>query len=881
MNFWSWLTRHRRERELDEELEAHLAMAIRDRTERGEDAKSAESAARREFGNRTLVKETTREMWGWNFLSGLSQDANYALRGMRRNPVFTAVAVLSLALGFGANTAIFSLMNTVMLRLLPVQHPEELVEFLQQYPAEPRGNGAWSWKSYEHFLKDNRTFADLFGTSTDYRVRLKSPDAPNSIGVGEYVTSNYFEVLGVRPAIGRFIGAQDVSNTATGAVAVLSWSCWTNRFHQDPEVLGKQISVQDVPAPIIGVTPRAFTGLRLEAHTDVWLPRPSSSEGPMGIFGRLKPGATIEQARAEMAVLFRFTIDERSAKSKDPLVRQIKMELEPAATGSAGVRDRFGKPLLVLMSIVGLLLLITCVNIATMLLARGAGRDREMAVRSGLGASGFRLLRHVFTESALLSCLGTLLGIFLAYVGTSALVRALRSGRPLERAELEVQPDFHVLLFVAGIAAFTALLFGLAPALSAFRTTPAAVLRPHSSAGETLFRRMFGRGLVTAQVALSVLLLSLAALFILHLWNLEHIDLGFRKDHALLVTLDPSQSGSNTAPMPAAYQELLNRLEHVPGVRSASLGAPSPLSGAGASGFANVEGFQERPADRRWISIAYTAPKYFATLGMPLLAGRDFDSRDREHPQVAIINQTMARYYFANRDPLGKRITMYHVTLDHEERTYRVIGVVGNANYVDIREAPRRTIYLPALRDKNVLAQHLILRTNINPEHVAGDVRHTVAEVLKTIPVTQMITLTDQIDSSMVPERLIATLSGFFASLAVLLAGIGLYGLLAYTVTRRTSEIGVRLALGATPTAVARMILGETISLVLAGLVLGIPTAFGGRALVARFMQDITVHAAGPLVTGAIVIVGGALLASYVPVRRASRVDPVEALRHE
>jgi predicted permease len=621
-------------------------------------------------------------------------------------------------------------------------------------------------------------------------------------------------------------------------------------------------------------------GPRVEAAADVWLPR-KPSQRTLALLARLKPGMTLEQARAEMAVLYRFTIEERAGRSGDPLVHKLKVEVEPAGDGLNTVRDRFGKLLLVLMCIVGLLLLITCVNIGGLLLARGAAREREFAVRAGLGASRGRLMTQVFTESLLLSISGTLVGVLLAYFGTAALTSLLASGRVAEQVHLRVRPDVHVLVFTAGIAVATGLLFGFAPALNAIRSTPVAALRQTGSTGETRLKRLFGKGLVATQVALSALLLSCGGLFVAHLWNLEHAYLGFRRDHVLLVTLDSSNSGYSQPRLSNSYRELLVRAKQIPGVHSVSLCAPTPLSGAGASGFADVEGYQEEPSDRRWLEISYISPGYLQTIGSPLLAGRDFNLQDQSRPRVAIVNETLARHYFAGRNPIGRHITLFHVTLDPERKTYEIIGVAADAHYSDIREPQRSGIYLPAFHDGIVSANNLAMRTSINPQELVRDVRSEIHEVMPNVPIFRIITLNAQIDASILPERLTALLSGFFAALGALLAGIGIYGLLAYTVARRTNEIGIRMALGATTGNVRRMVLRDTLAVVLAGLFVGIPLAISGRFLASRLVQDLAVKTAIPIVAGAIVLVVGALIASYVPARRAARVDPMQALRHE
>ncbi len=743
-------------------------------------------------------------------LDSFLQDVRYALRNMRRSPGFAIMATASLALGIGANTAIFSLMNAVMLRLLPVQDARQLVELVQTYPGEPRGIAGWDVASYQYFRDQNTVFSALIGTSLDHRASAQIGQREKQIVVGESVTPNYFSVLGVTPTLGRLITPADHFSK----VAVLSYAFWTTQFDQDPTVVGRKIVLYDEPATIIGVAAHDFSGLRLDTATDIWFPRkPSASIGTL--IARLKPGVTLAQARAEMPLLYRFSIEERAAKSKDPIILKMTIDLERVGSGLVTVRDRLSKPLFVLMVVVGLLLIITCVNIAGLLLARGANREREMAIRLGLGASRIRLVMQVLTESFTLAVFGTIAGALLAFFATTALLAVLASGRLHEQVHLRVEPDLHVFAFAAALALITTLLFGLAPALQLVRAAPSATLRVSGMAHDTRAKRRFGKALVAVQVAFSLLLLSTGALFLSHLWNLEHEDLGFRRDHVLLVTLDSQNSKDKSSD----YQQILDGLRHIPGVVNASLCAPTPLSGAGASGFATVEGFTERPSERRYIGISRVAPQYFATIGSPLLSGRDFNPQDPQHTRLAIINRTMARHYFPNDNPIGKRVTLDHLTMDPEAKTYEIIGVVADAHYSEIAEPSRSSIYLPAFHDGVVSADNFVLRTSVNPENVISSVR-AIVQHNGNIPIFRTITLTDQIDSSIVLERLIATLSGFFAALGALLVGIGIYGLLAYTVARRTNEIGIRMALGATAARISRMIILDAVAIVFAGLLL-------------------------------------------------------------
>jgi putative ABC transport system permease protein len=811
----------------------------------------------------------------------LWQDIRYGLRVLRRSPGFTAVAVLSLALGIGANTAIFSLLYTVMLRALPVEHPEQLVEFLISYPGDPPLN-TFSRQSYEYYRDHNHVFAGIIaGHPSRFHVRGDNT-APETV-YGESVAGNFFQMLGVRPAVGRLIRPEDDSMRT--AVAVVSWSYWKSHFNLDPAILGRHIVVENVPVTIVGVTPREFSGLHLGIQFDIWVPQGAFDFGPLALVARLRPGVSLAQARAEMAVLFRFTLDERTRASNDPVMRQLKFAVEPAGTGlSTALRDRFAKPLVALMAVVALLLLIACTNVAGLLLARGAAREREIAVRVSLGASRVRLLRQMFTESLMLSVAGGALGVFLAYFGAAALVRITTSGRfigPPPRIEIHVLPDWHVLLFTCGVALLTGVLFGMAPAWSAFASAPVSSLRNSGRAGETRFRRTFGKILVIAQVALSMGLVTAAGLFIGNLSNLEHTDLGFRRDHVLLMTLDPAHSGSGAEELFRAYRDLLARMERVPGVRSATISDGTPISGGAAESFAIVEGYQERPEDRRYVFINWVGPKYFETFGTPLLAGRDFSFQDHGGPRVAIINQAMARYYFASRNPIGK-----HVALEHDwkgfgaDQPYEIIGVVGDAKYSQIREAPPRTIYFNAFQFPGS-PSNFSLSTSVNPLPLAPAARRLASEVLKDVAVTRITTLADQVDATIVPERLMAFVSGVFGSLGALLTAIGIYGLLAYTVARRINEIGIRMALGATRGDVTRMVLRDALAMVCAGLACGLPLAIWGKRFAASLIPDLTATSSVPMALGAAAMMAVALLAAYIPARRAAHVEPMEALRHE
>jgi predicted permease len=817
------------------------------------------------------------------------QDVRYALRMMRRSPGFSAVAILSLALGIGANTAIFSLIDRLALRPLPVRDPGQLVELLSRYPreGEPPFN-IYAWKYYERFRDRNHVFSEVIGVSP-VRFRLSADGVDADVVDGQFVVGNFFSMLGVTPAIGRLIGPQDDQlGSERVAVAVLSWASWNSRFHRDPSVLGKRLVVDGVQATVIGVAAQRFFGLQVGAAPEVWLPvameplmahpsRRASGELAMGVMARLRPGVSRAQATAEMRVLDRDRIEE-IAKRGDAVWRQVTIDASPGAAGFSVLRNSYQGPLFALMAIVAALLLIACTNVASLLLARAVSRQREMAVRVSLGAGRLRLVRQLLTESLLLSCAGGALGVVLAYFSAGALARIITSGRlvGLPRIQLEADLDVRVLFFTLAVSLATGVLFGLAPAVHAFVSAPASLLRGAGAAPDTRWRRAIGQGLVVAQVALSVMLLAAAGLFARHVSTLRNVGLGFERESVLLVTLDPTGSGYQGNQLAPVYRQLLARLAAIPGVRSVTLSGVTPISGAGASRFVDVPGFQEEAVDRRRASLNWASPNYFETLGIPRIAGRDFTLDDEGRPPVAIVSASMARYYYGDRSPIGQIITF-----ERQPTAYEIVGVVGDTKYLNLHEPIRRMVYLNAFQEPRMFAHQLSMRTSIAPAAVANEVRRAVRDVTRTVTVARVTTMDEQIDASIIPERLIATLSGFFGALGALLAAIGLYGLLAYTVARRTNEIGIRMALGATPFDVIRMVLGSALGLASTGLIVGAPLAVWGRRVAATFVDDLPDGVAVPLGAAAVAVIAVALLAAYVPARRAARVDPMEALRRE
>jgi predicted permease len=815
------------------------------------------------------------------------QDLRFALRLLAKERWFTTVAVVSLALGIGANTAIFSLINTLMLRMLPVREPQQLVQFMSAYPGEPRMNG-FPYVHYERIRDANTVFSDVIGAAPA-RVRVSRDGSEPQPVYAEYVTGNFFSALGVEPALGRALRPQDDRIGSDAAVAVLSWSYWNGRFAADRSIVGRQIVVNDVPVTVVGVATGSFTGIEIATRPELWLPtamepmieRPSQRQSGrmfLAVMARLKPGVSIEQATTEMRILDRPRVEDMARIFSIPGWLKARLDVEPAGAGLSVLRERLGQPLLALMAMVAVLLLLACINIASLLLARGAAREREMALRAAIGASRVRLWRLVLAESLLLAGGGGIVGVALAYAGATTLVRILLSGRPIiglpAQIHFDVQPDLRVLLFTAGVAVLTGVLFGLVPAWNASASARISTLREAGTVGERRSRRVVGRLLVVTQVALSVVILSVAGVLVTNLSNLRNLNLGFDRHSVLLVSLDASRSGYERLQLSNLYRDLLTRLQAIPGVLAATVSGMTPISGAGGSRFVNVDGVTERPEDRRRVSLNPVAPNYFKTYGTPLIAGRDFAFEDEGRPPVAIVNQAMARHYFGTGNPIGRRFTF-----DGQTRSYEVVGVVADAKYLDLYETPPRMVYLNVFQEGRGTSSDFALRTDVAPTAVVADVRRIVGQVVPNVSIGKVTTLTEQVDASIVVERLIAVLSSAFGAVAALLAAIGLYGLLAYTVSRRTTEIGVRMALGATRSQITSMVLKTALGLVVGGLVIGAPIAVSSPRFLARLVQNLTVEAPVPLIVAALAMIGVGLLAAYLPARRAARVEPVEALR--
>lgn len=870
--------RRRIDAELAEEFREHLREKVDELVAHGVPRQEALDRARREFGNATLLAEQARDVWTWHWLEDFIQDVRYGLRTVRRTPVLTVVAVATLTLAIGANTAIFSLIHPLLLRDLPVRDPGSLVQFTWRYPGDPPLN-AFSLQDYERYRDRNTVFSDMAGLVP---LATESPTDNTPIGA-EVVTGNFFHALGVRPVLGRVLNVSD-DTTGGPPAAVVSWRYWQTAFNGEARALGTIVDIVDrrLPGPlratIVGVAEPGFLGVAVDRPLDVWLslnaiPAAMRSRGAVGLIARLKPGVSIEQARAQMRVLHQPTIDALAVR--DPQWRQVAIDVKTARTGlSTPLTDQFGGPLFLLTAIVGMLLLLACANLGGMFLARAVARQHEMAVRVSLGAGRFRIVRQVLTESLLLASIGGVLGLVGARFGATMLMRIVTAGtRSLGAApRLEIPLDAYVLSFTIGVTVLTALVFGLAPAIAAFVSAPARALRQRGVL-QPRSRRAFGNGLVVAQVALSLALLSVSQLYIAHLRHLRDRSLGFDRNGVLLLSVNTSRA-RDVEHRAALYRDVVTRLQAIPGVTSVAASGATPMSGAAGSRFLSLEGFDEPAEDRRRVSLNTVSPNYFDTYGTPLLSGRDFSEADIDQPRRLIVNQALVRQYFGGRNPIGRR-----VWLEHERDAYEIVGVAGDAKYQDARLAAPPTVYLFALMASG--SNDLSLRTTVPPTAIATDARRVVDDVFGADAGGRVRTLAEQVDASIVPERLLAILAGFVGAVGALLAAIGLFGLLAYTVACRTKEIGIRVALGARRLDVVRMATANAGRLVGAGLLLGAPTAFWSTRLAGGIVENLSVGRAVPIAAAAATLIAVALVALYVPARRATRVDPAIALRAE
>ncbi len=837
-------------------------------------------------------------------LDSLFQDVRYGLRMLAKNPGFTAVAVLTLALGIGANTAIFTLINAVMLKELPVKKPEQLV-LLGAADGTFTGNtsqvgkwGAYSCPLYEQLRDHNNDhFQGLaaFGSFT-HIVRVAINGAPAEQATGNLVSGNYFTLLGVEPVLGRTLAPAD-DNPSAPPAAIISYQYWTQKFSQDPSIVGHVLDVNGTLVTIVGVAPPEFFGVRIEGSAiDFWFPLSLQSQVMMrqsylelastswlNVVGRLRSGPDIREAQAALTVqLQQFLASNWGSKVSAEVQRLIArdyIELTPGSKGLSALRNHFSQSLLVLMAIVGLVLLIACANVATLLLARATVRQKEISVRVAVGASQTRLIRQLLTESVLLALSGGAAGLLFAAWGTSVLVKLVTYSSFV--TPLSLSPDFRVLTFSLAVSVATGIFFGFAPAVHATRVDLVSTLKesPGISAVGTkgIARLGLARGLVVGQVALSLPLLVAAGLFVRSLVKLEKQDMGFNRDHVLEVVVDPLLGGYKPTQLPSLYRQLEDHISALPGVRSASLSL-SGLLGETISGWdIAVQGYTPRGGEDMDVEYNLVGLRYLETVGIPLLLGRAIGPEDSETSgKVAMVNETMARHFFSGQTPIGQ-----HFGIGSAPKEWiQIVGVVKDARYDDLRSKTPYFVYLP-LAQHVMFAGDLEVRAMGSPTSIAAEVRRGIAEVDRNLPILKVTTLENRVVESAGEARLTAQLSSFFGVVALLLACVGLYGVVAYGVARRMNEIGVRMALGAERRDVLWMILREALSLVGVGLAVGLPVALAAGRLVSSQLFGLRPSDPATFTLATLSLVAVAALAGYIPARRATRVDPMVALRYE
>jgi predicted permease len=818
-------------------------------------------------------------------LDAIVQDVRYAIRALRSSPGFAAVAILSLALGIGANTAIFSLIDSLFLRSLPVSHPEQLLQVT--IPKDPYFNNS-IWEQ----LRDRQdVFSGIFAYGmAGARFNLASGGEAR-YAHGNVASGQFFETLGLQAVIGRTFTTADDRPGCPGT-AVLSYDFWQRDYGGHADAVGKTISLDNHPFEILGVVGPGFTGIDVGSDRDLYVPvctekildSETSNPGPFRVIGRLKPGISVRQARARLRTLapqvFEATVPPKSWRPEaQESYRKHSFDVQLASNGLSFIRREYRQALMVLMAIVGVVLLIACANVANLLLARGAARQREIAIRIALGSGRWQLMRQLLTESLVLSLSGAALGIVFAQWGTRLLVGLLSSG--WNKAFLDLSIDFSVLAFTAGVAIVTGLLFGLAPAWRGTRVNPQLAMKANARGVIEGGKFGLGKALVVVQVAMSLVLVIGAGLMLGTFFRLETLDPGFQREHVLLVGVDLRNGHYPPGQSSAVFEEILDRLRTLPGVRSASASGATPIDNSLSAFDLQIEGHPAKSEEDTEVYLNNVSDRFFETLGTDLIAGRDFNKFDTpESPRVSIVNQTLAKKFFAGQNPIGKRFRRGFG--DKPDNLVEIIGVVKDAKYISLREQIHPTAYFAARQyagDGESAMFELRVAAGA-PTAVIPSVKSTIAEINRDVSL-EFKTLVLQVDESLSRERLLATLSGFFGGLALLLAMIGLYGVMAYNVTRRRNEIGIRMALGAEPGRVLRMVMREVSLLIGIGLMVGLGAALATTRLVASFLYGLTPNDPLTLSLTVALLAGVASLASYLQARRASRLEPLTALREE
>jgi predicted permease len=899
-----WFERRRVDRELADEIAEHIEQLTLKLMDEGQSEREARANARRRFGNPTLLIEKSREAWGWNLIEQFLQDVRFGAYVLRKSPGFTAVAILTLALGIGANAAIFTVINAVILRELPVKHPEELIAIGNPARVHSWGTGTprtdvFSYPLYRELRDNNQVFSSLLASSNLGNLRIDVDSGRSEDANGRLVTENYFDTLGVKALLGRTLTAADGRTPGSDPVLVISYRYWQRQFSGDASVIGRKVRLNKYPFTIIGVISPSFLGEVVGDRPDVWAPMmmqpqlmpgrnflESVNDAALLLIGRLKPGVTSEQARANINAVVKealtVTLGARMSPDDRDAMRKAHITV-PVSLGSRGLsrlREQFSMPLLLLLGTVGLVLLVACVNVANLMVARSEVRRHEIAVRAALGARPGRIIRQLLTESVLLALLGGALGLLLAHWGSAVLVN-LANTKGGRNGPLLLGLDWRVLSFTGGICLSAALVFGLAPALRLLRVRLGSTLKEGGRGAEPGLKKGLGHILLTAQIALGMLILMTAGLLVGSLRNLQDTDLGYSRERLLLARVDVLESGYSGAAIHNVTRDLLARLATVPGVYRVTCSSNGLFSGDESSDSIRIDGAPSTNHKDNTTADDEVGPNYFSTIGVPVVLGREITADDFDRAAyVVVVNETFAKFYFGTRNPLGHKVSIQD--FEHPD-TFEIIGVARDVHDHSIRDAVRRRMYAPltSARFDDEGAYNFEIRAVGNPKALVNSIRTTIRNLNPDLIVDSISTAEELVTDALASQALVAELSAFFGGLVLILVCVGLYGSMAYNVAACTREIGVRMALGAPREGLIWMVTRQAcIDLVIGGAI-GVVAAIGASHLFKAMLFGLSGMDPLSIASATVALAVVCLIAAILPVGRAMRVDPLVALRYE